>query len=516
MRTINKKIICLVIIFLGIFLIPKAFAAPILETSNSIINIKDDNSIEWSTILNYSEQIDKSDYFIFTRIYDVRVYSNNEDVIPFELVQKDVGSLIITKDLAKYNTTLIRYEFKSNNQVTGYDSFRVFRHGLSITDNLEYFSITVKLPVGATLVDKLKLKGTSMAPFEPAYGQEGSDGQRILVSWELKNPRLGEPVNIILLYENIQLGLEISFVISIIFILVIGSVLVTYYFRKMKFDMKSILSVLSDGERKIMEIIIREKKVDQRIIVRETDFSKAKVSRIIQSLTARGLIDTTPKGRTKLIAIKPMKKTLFQIVNRFRKKYKISKLRLSKEQALELTQFLTDIVDSLSKESKEMEMKEHTKTKQIKISGKLQTLYNDIKILYPTLDEKMGSYNKKANDIEEMIQKVKQIINKKHRHQFEQLLHENNLSIDIAKDFPNMIIDNKTKANDDYKDFWELHGKKILKIRESKALTPLIQDIEKNREEMERMIWDLKESLEILREEIRKSYNILVKDFYKE
>ena len=295
----------------------------------------------------------------------------------------------------------------------------------------------------------------------------------------------------------------------------IVSVLVTYYFRKIKIDVKGMLSMLSDGERRVMEIVIREKKVDQRIIVRETDFSKAKVSRIIQSLAGRRLIDAVPKGRTKLITFKPMKKSMLQIINRFRKSYKISKLRLSKEQALELTQFLTDIIDSLGNELKEMEMKEHTKTKQIKVSGKLQTLYNDIRILYPTLDEKLNEYNKKANDIEELILKAKQAINKRHKRQFEALLRENNLSIDIAKDFPNMIIDNKSNTDEDYKEFWQKNSKKILKTRESKPLAQIIQEIEKHREDMERMIWDLKESLETLREEIRKSYNILVKEFYK-
>jgi len=78
-----------------------------------------------------------------------------------------------------------------------------------------------------------------------------------------------------------------------------------------------------------------------------------------------------------------------------------------------------------------------------------------------------------------------------------------------------MIIDNKSNTDEDYKEFWQKNSKKILKTRESKPLAQIIQEIEKHREDMERMIWDLKESLETLREEIRKSYNILVKEFYK-
>ena len=178
----NKTVLCLIFLMAFLFLVPETVAAPVLEISDSIANINDDGSVEWSVLLNYSESIDKSDYFIFTRIYDVAVYSGDGSIIPHELIQKEVGSLIVTKDIAKYNTQLIRYEFKSNSQITGFNSFRIFRHGLSITDNLEHFSMAVKLPIGATLVDKSKLKGTSMAPFEPAYGQEGSDGKN--QGWE--------------------------------------------------------------------------------------------------------------------------------------------------------------------------------------------------------------------------------------------------------------------------------------------------------------------------------------------
>jgi len=54
-----------------------------------------------------------------------------------------------------------------------------------------------------------------------------------------------------------------------------------------------------------MEILLREKgEVDQRTIVRETDFSKPKVSRVINDLIERGLVDKISKGRKNLIKLK--------------------------------------------------------------------------------------------------------------------------------------------------------------------------------------------------------------------
>ena len=56
--------------------------------------------------------------------------------------------------------------------------------------------------------------------------------------------------------------------------------------------------------------LLREKKdVDQRMIVKEADFSKAKVSRIIQELIKRDLIEKIPKGRNNLIRLKKIRKT---------------------------------------------------------------------------------------------------------------------------------------------------------------------------------------------------------------
>jgi uncharacterized membrane protein len=51
--------------------------------------------------------------------------------------------------------------------------------------------------------------------------------------------------------------------------------------------------------------VLREKgTVDQRQIVRETDFSKAKVSRIISNLVERGVLEKEVKGRKNLIRLK--------------------------------------------------------------------------------------------------------------------------------------------------------------------------------------------------------------------
>ena len=42
----------------------------------------------------------------------------------------------------------------------------------------------------------------------------------------------------------------------------------------------------------------------QKVLVRETDFSKAKVSRLVKSLSERGVLEVEPMGRTNKIKLK--------------------------------------------------------------------------------------------------------------------------------------------------------------------------------------------------------------------
>ena len=48
---------------------------------------------------------------------------------------------------------------------------------------------------------------------------------------------------------------------------------------------------------------MKNKTIDQREIVKTTDFSKAKVSRVLRSLESRGIVEVTPKGRTKKVKL---------------------------------------------------------------------------------------------------------------------------------------------------------------------------------------------------------------------
>ncbi|MBU1135730.1 MAG: hypothetical protein KKG13_04430 [Nanoarchaeota archaeon] len=86
--------------------------------------------------------------------------------------------------------------------------------------------------------------------------------------------------------------------------------------------MRVVTSVLREDERKIVDILEKhEGKVIQKTLVRETDFSKAKVSRLVKNLKERGIVDAEPIGRTTKVTLK-IKPIISEYLNETEKKRK--------------------------------------------------------------------------------------------------------------------------------------------------------------------------------------------------
>jgi len=63
--------------------------------------------------------------------------------------------------------------------------------------------------------------------------------------------------------------------------------------------------IRADVENEFFTVIgFKKEKVDQRKIVSESGFSKAKVSRIIQNLVGRGVVESERIGRKNIIKLK--------------------------------------------------------------------------------------------------------------------------------------------------------------------------------------------------------------------
>lgn len=84
--------------------------------------------------------------------------------------------------------------------------------------------------------------------------------------------------------------------------LLMGDSFVIYSFlTRGKEEMKNSLSDLNDGALKVYDIILNTNEIFQHQIVEKTGFSKATVSRIVNTLRKRGLIEIERKGMSNKI-----------------------------------------------------------------------------------------------------------------------------------------------------------------------------------------------------------------------
>ncbi|MCK5452584.1 MAG: hypothetical protein KAI51_04045, partial [Candidatus Aenigmarchaeota archaeon] len=96
-------------------------------------------------------------------------------------------------------------------------------------------------------------------------------------------------------------------IVSLLALLLVFVSFILFRSRKSR-KMNTVLSVLHEGERKVIELLMAgEGTCDQRVLVNETGFSKAKMSRIILDLEERGLVTKTRRGRTNIISLSEKK-----------------------------------------------------------------------------------------------------------------------------------------------------------------------------------------------------------------
>jgi uncharacterized membrane protein len=168
--------------------------------------------------------------------------------------------------------------------------------------------VSVKLPEGMALVDE----GNGQ-PGRLTFAQNAttlSDGRRISVNWELRDIETGSPLRFEIFYESLispfWSQLRIRYFIA--FGVVAAVVLAFLLMRRAKKEQELVVSVLDEYEKKVMDIVhAAGGTVNQKKVVQDLNLSKAKVSRIVKSLSERGVIQVERRGRTNIL--KEIKKT---------------------------------------------------------------------------------------------------------------------------------------------------------------------------------------------------------------
>jgi len=163
---------------------------------------------------------------------------------------------------------------------------------ISISETAKKAIIIISLPQGSSL----KQSQEELIP-KPKLS---TDGKRIYLFYEFQDFQMFSTSFEV---ERI-ISTDISIYIILIAILVIILISFYVYFKFISFrKYKEFLVLLSENERKVLEILRKNNKIDQKKIVELSNLSKAEVSKIISSFKQRGIVEVEKRGRNNIVKL---------------------------------------------------------------------------------------------------------------------------------------------------------------------------------------------------------------------
>jgi len=204
----------------------------------------------------------------------------------------------LRKPLSSGEEVKITMNYVIPDMVVEYRGAKMLTFSYVPTTEIEDFNVIVALPKGGTLVSDIKKGGESISAISPTPNRIYSDGERIIIMWNRKNMKPGDNFRIVFTYKMIS-ERKIKYIALIFVGMLIGSGITFFVVKGRKKEQKIAKLVLNEEEQKIFDLIIeRGGVILQDEIVKELDYSKAKVSKIVRKLEEKGIIRKEPYKKT--------------------------------------------------------------------------------------------------------------------------------------------------------------------------------------------------------------------------
>lgn len=173
--------------------------------------------------------------------------------------------------------------------------YQLGRENFVLFDYEPYYptNITIALPKASVII-----KCGNDLFLSPRPTKISSDGLRIILTYE----NVTKPMNFIIGYRTPpKINLYLLVIILIIGFIVI--LLILYLIKEVK--IKLITSMLTEEELVLVKYILSKgNKVRQKELYENLDFSKAKISRLLQDLESRNIIERKTVKKEKIIRVK--------------------------------------------------------------------------------------------------------------------------------------------------------------------------------------------------------------------
>ena len=266
--------------------------------------INDDLSASTKVTLKFSSAENIIDYYTNIRVSDLKVSGNFGPVSCEDSWTGETSIISCSLSGISSDKNALYLEFNSPGAVNY--SYGRYHYASSVKTSVptERIFNLLKLPESATLAGY-----PANTSYSPSYGNTLTDGMRIMILWETGSISSNQETLFSAEYNMPPIGggMIRYILIGAGVVIIIVILVAVFYIKKASKVSKTkvIASVLNTEEKRVVDIITAGgDSVLQKNIVRESGFSKAKVSRLVKSLGQRGIIKTEPvSGRENRILL---------------------------------------------------------------------------------------------------------------------------------------------------------------------------------------------------------------------
>jgi len=258
--------------------------------------IFENNTVSYKLTLIFVNNTDQTFIFPISSSNNVKVES-----IADCNVQSGMLETNILCSLKVSNRTVVVISYDSNQKVSKKGNYFLFQDSFKINSDSDTASFLIKLPEGTGLKE----------PIENSYGPSGaligSDGRRTIINWIENDLKKGKNFDVSIAYEKIgevvTSEIPIQIILFIAFLIIVGFALFyQFYWRNRNVNL--IIPILKKDEKKIFDTIMKHGSgVNQKLIVNDSGYSKAKVSKVLKSLEERGILRLERIGRRNKVHI---------------------------------------------------------------------------------------------------------------------------------------------------------------------------------------------------------------------
>ena len=291
---------------LGLSLIASSVSAAELDYYGIETVLERSLLVETTTTLIFDKPINHLDYNLDFNIMNLSVKTlSGTSKCSFDNI-KDGSTISCDFYGVGEQDKTIKLSFSTRNAIKRVGENYEFRASYPISMPTKRMFCIIKLPPKAGLAMEVANES-----FFPPDGKILTDGKRIIVSWEKRNLTTEDSLNFSVLFDLVGTGGLLWDVLIVVLttVVIIIMIVVAVYVRRgttlVKREIK-ILPLLNADEKRIVDMIAKQGgEARQRLLVKESDFSKAKVSRLIKNLKERGVVDIEPiSGRENKIILK--------------------------------------------------------------------------------------------------------------------------------------------------------------------------------------------------------------------